>query len=233
MNPVEWISKNAPEPILAVLRPIYRRSRRQILNVADSMKLIGPSTIYDESYYAKRLDDPWRSDAHTVARTIRDYFHPSSVIDFGCAIGSHLEPFHEENIEIKGVEGNPAAFEYAVVPTDYLIVHDLREPYDSQGSYDIALCFEVAEHLPEEYADILVDTLTEASDIVVMTAATPGQGGTHHVNEQPPEYWHRKFESRGFEYNSEAVQTLNDRIEVDESTWILENLMIFQSKSNT
>ena len=233
MNPAEWISKNAPEPILAVLRPIYRRPRRQILNVADSMKLIGPSTIYDESYYAKRLDDPWRSDAHTVARTIRDYFHPSSVIDFGCAIGSHLEPFHEENIEIKGVEGNPAAFEYAVVPTDYLIVHDLREPYDSQGSYDIALCFEVAEHLPEEFADVLVDTLTEASDIVVMTAATPGQGGAHHINEQPPEYWHRKFESRGFEHDSEAVQTLNDRIEVNEATWILDNLMVFQSKADT
>ena len=228
MKPVEWVSRNAPEPVLSVLRPIYRQS----LDIADSLKLVDPSSIYDESYYAKRREDPWRSDARAVATAIRDHFDPDSVIDFGCAIGAHLEPFYEEQIEIKGVEGNPAAFEYAVVPTDFLEEHDLREPYESDRTYDIALCFEVAEHLPEQFADVLVNTLVTSSDTVIMTAAPPGQGGTHHVNEQPSGYWHQKFESRGLVYDSEAVETLTDTIETEETSWILENLMVFRPRSS-
>jgi hypothetical protein len=35
---------------------------------------------------------------------------------------------------------------------------------------------------------------------VVFTAATPGQGGgADHVNEQPHEYWIKKFEQRGYD----------------------------------
>lgn len=230
MGPVNWVSKNAPEFVLNALRPIYRNSRSWALGIADSMKLIGPEKIYDGEYYAKRREDPWRSDAHAVASAIQSHFSPNSVIDFGCAIGAHLEPFYNEDAEIKGVEGNPEAFKHAVVPTDYLVRHDLREPYNPKRSYDLALCFEVAEHLPEQYADVLVDTLTEASDTIVMTAATPGQGGTHHVNEQPPEYWHRKFESHGFGHDTESVRSLSKKIDVNESKWIQDNLMVFESK---
>lgn len=229
MSLIKQISKYAPKPIISILRPIYRKSRSRLLSLADSLKLINPSTIYNEDYYAKRQEDPWRSDAHTVSRAIKDQFNPNSVIDFGCAIGAHLEIFHDHDIRIKGVEGNPDAFQHAIVPTEYLVQHDLREPYKSDRSYDIALCFEVAEHLPEDYANILVDTLSNASNTVIMTAAPPGQGGTHHVNEQPREYWYQKFESRGFEYDSESVQTLRNRIEVNEAHWIEENLMIFRS----
>lgn len=231
MNVVRWIANNAPEPVLVVLKPIYRRSRTLALQIADSLKIIGPSSIYDENYYAKRQEDPWRSDAQIVAIAIREYFNPESVIDFGCAIGAHLEPFYEEDIEIKGVEGNPAAFKYAVIPSKHLEQHDLREPYETEQSYDIALCFEVAEHIPEQFADVLVNTLVESSNTVIMTAATPGQGGTHHVNEQPREYWYKKFENEGMEYDSEAVEKIRSMIEVEETTWIPRNLMIFRSSS--
>lgn len=99
--------------------------------------------------------------------------------------------------------------------------------------YDLALSFELAEHLPERYADNLVDTLANAGDTIVMTAATPGQGGTHHVNEQPREYWYEKFQSRGFEYDSEAVQDLRSMIDVEESTWIPDNIMVFVASDST
>jgi hypothetical protein len=199
---------------------------------ADSLRIIGPDQIYDEDYYSKRREDPWRSDAQSVAIVLNGYFAPDSVIDFGCAIGAYLEPFYDSDVNIKGIEGNSDAFAYAVVPQEYLEKYDLRDQYKPERSYDLALCFELAEHLPEKYADNLVESLIMSSDIVVITAAPPGQGGTHHVNEQPPEYWHQKFESHGFEYDSEAVQTLSNRIEVDEASWIQENLMVFRSKTN-
>jgi len=33
--------------------------------------------------------------------------------------------------------------------------------------------------------------------MVLFSAAVPGQGGEHHVNEQPLEYWRRLFRRRG------------------------------------
>lgn len=211
---------------------VTRWTLRKLKGLADSLRIIGPDQIYDEKYYSKRRDDPWRSDAQNVGTIINDYFDPNSVIDFGCAIGAYLEPFYEEDVDIKGVEGNSAAFDYAVVPQEYLEKYDLRDQYNSECSYELALCFEVAEHLPEKYADNLVDSLTMSSDLIVMTAATPGQDGTHHVNEQPREYWYEKFESRGYEYDSDTVEELQNRIEVERATWVPDNLMVFSLTQN-
>lgn len=205
-------------------------SRTKIYGTADALRLIGPGEIYSEGYYKKRQEEPLRSDARRVSNALLNYFEPSSVIDFGCAIGSHLELFHEEGIKTKGIEGNRAAFNHAVIPREYLEEHDLRDPYEPEYSYDIALCFEVAEHLPERFADRLVDTLVAASNTIVMTAAPPGQVGRHHVNNQPREYWCQKFNSRGMEYDSEAVAWLRKNIEVEEATWIGENMMVFRGR---
>ena len=235
MNITKIVSERAPEPILALIRPIYRRYlrvKRRVISIPgsilDSWRVIGPNSIYDEDYYAKRKGDPWRSEAQHVGQVVNRYFTPDSVIDFGCAIGAHLEPFYERDVDIKGVEGNSKAFDHAVVPQDRLQQYDLRDRYSSKRTYDLVLCLEVAEHIPERYADNLVDTLVEAGETIVMTAATPGQGGTHHVNEQPREYWYKKFESRGYEYDSKAVSDLRDMIEVELTDWIPDNLMVFR-----
>ncbi len=234
MNITEWASNRLPKPILSIVQPvhsffykIYKNAKSQGLKYADRVKLVGPDAIYEENYYAKRQRDPWRSDAHNVASTLNEYFDPDSVIDFGCAIGSHLEPFLEHDVEIKGIEGNSAAFEHAVVPSDTLEQHDLREPYQTARTYDLALCFEVAEHIPDRFADVLVDTLVSASDTIVMTAAPPGQGGTHHVNEQEPDYWYEKFDQRGFVHDEAAERSLKETITVNETSWITDNLMVF------
>ena len=43
-----------------------------------------------------------------------------------------------------------------------------------------------------------MDNLTSFSDVILFSAAIPGQGGTHHVNEQWPSYWIEKFAARGY-----------------------------------
>jgi hypothetical protein len=235
MSPIGWISGRAPSPVVAALRPIYKHIQGLINRVkflGDYLRIIGPDQIYKEDYYSKRRNDPWRSDARIISANLDEYFSPDSVIDFGCAIGGHLEIFYRKGVEIKGVEGNSDAFSHAVVPHEYLEKYDLRNQYISSRSYDLAICFELAEHIPKKYADNLVETLTSASETVVMTAATPGQGGTHHVNEQPREYWYKKFRSRGYSYNQKAVEDLRDQIEVEQSDWIGDNLMVFSANGD-
>ena len=42
-----------------------------------------------------------------------------------------------------------------------------------------------------------MDNITAFSNVILFSAAIPGQGGTHHVNEQWPSYWIEKFRARG------------------------------------
>jgi hypothetical protein len=64
--------------------------------------------------------------------------------------------------------------------------------------YNLAISLEVAEHISQEHAARFIDSLINASDFILFSAAVPGQGGTHHVNEQWPDYWNRLFNERGY-----------------------------------
>jgi len=208
--------------------PINKRIEIARKQIYAQFGLFDPNEEYESEYYAKRREDPWRSDAQNVASALESVFDPDSIIDFGCAIGAYLEPFHDDGVEIHGVDAVEHAFEYAVVPTHNLELHDLTEPYEPKSEYDLVISIEVAEHLPENAAETFVDTLTKAGDTVVMTAAPPGQGGTNHLNEQPPSYWIKKFESRWFEFDRDTVEQLRQRINIEKMTWIEENVFVFR-----
>jgi hypothetical protein len=62
-----------------------------------------------------------------------------------------------------------------------------------------------------------------------MTAATPGQGGTEHVNEQPNEYWIEKFRHRGFALDRETTDRIRrDWARAETAGFYHSNLMIFR-----
>ncbi len=177
MSLTERIGSRMPERLLRIVRPVYYGTIGRVYAIADRYGLIGPDEIYSENYYAKRKEDPWRSDSHEIADALSSEFEPNSVIDFGCAIGAYLEYFYQQDVEVRGVEGSSAALEHVVIPRNEIELHDLREPYHTSDKYDLAMCFEVAEHLPEKFADVFVDSLAQSADVIVLTAAKPGQAG--------------------------------------------------------
>jgi hypothetical protein len=75
---------------------------------------------------------------------------------------------------------------------------DLSEPIDLGRRFDLVQSLEVAEHLPQQRASDFIDVLTAHSPLVMFSAAVPGQGGEHHINEQPLQYWREKFRERGY-----------------------------------
>ena len=64
--------------------------------------------------------------------------------------------------------------------------------------FDLAQSLEVAEHLPKASGERFVDSLCALSDIVMFSAAQPGQGGEGHVNERRPSDWAADFAQRGY-----------------------------------
>jgi hypothetical protein len=102
--------------------------------------------------------------------------------------------------------------------------------FNVDRTFDLAVSMEVAEHLPEMVADRYVDLLTRLSQVIVLTAAPPGQGGTAHLNEQPPSYWISKFQQRGFTHAEELSRRWRESWKAagDVKHWYHHNLMIFR-----
>ena len=66
------------------------------------------------------------------------------------------------------------------------------------------------------------------SDRVIFTAALPGQGGTHHVNEQPHEFWDELFRACGYRRSALAESLLDDLAEIPEPAWMHTNLIVYE-----
>ncbi len=227
------------EGIPELCRSIYRfvrinclkRLKIAVYGVTDRWRITSPDTVYNETYYTKRKEEDWRRDAEQVSETIHELFNPDSVIDFGCAIGNHLEYFHQKGVDINGVEGSSTAINNAVVPRSHLTKHDLRDRYHTSREFDVAICIEVAEHLAEPYSEILVESITDSASVVVFTAAEPNQGGTHHVNEKPRDYWIKLFSKYGFKYDKRKTKKMADGLDLCKTTEVADNLFIFVQRA--
>jgi len=116
-----------------------------------------------------------------------------SVIDVGCGPGTYILPLKNLGFSVFGIDACTAAGSL-LSRKEYRRV-DLRFPWRpaqntcSRERFDLCICFEVAEHLEEHWAKRLIYTLADCADVILFTAATPGQGGTFHENEQPHAYW--------------------------------------------
>ncbi len=159
-----------------------------------------------------------------VVPYLLERFAPNSVIDVGCALGSWLAVFAAEGCEILGLEGEDVADELLEIPRQRVRVVDLEEDLEIPGHFDLALALEVAEHLTEAGGRRLVSLLTSVADIIVFSAAVPGQGGDNHLNEQWPEYWQRLFAEHGFVLEDEIRWQFWQNEEV--AWWYGQNMFI-------
>ncbi|MEI9912656.1 MAG: hypothetical protein WDO71_25275 [Bacteroidota bacterium] len=88
----------------------------------------------------------------------------------------------------------------------------------------------MGEHIDAKYANSYVETLCGLGDIVLFSAAIPGQEGTYHINEQYPNYWAAIFFSKGFV----AIDCLRGNIWDNEkiSWWYRQNVLFFVRKES-
>lgn len=152
------------------------------------------------------------------------------VLDVGCGPGIYVQALLDAGVQATGVDIDPRC---PFVQLD-VFSEDFREQYTSplrgQFKFDLCLCLEVAEHLPEDKADRFVDILTHVAPTVMFSAAVPGQGGHGHINCQPKEYWIEKFGRQNYVLDDSATHQLVEFMRQGyHMGWFVNNVMVFKS----
>jgi hypothetical protein len=105
---------------------------------------------------------------------------------------------------------------------------DFRAEMPKGDKFDVALCLEVGEHLPEERAPALVEALCSLSDRVLFSAAIPGQGGEGHVNEKWPDWWGSIFAGHGLYVDESFRMGLWNEPKIE--PYYRQNLLLFERR---
>ena len=140
------------------------------------------------------------SAASQVLPILFETYKPNSILDVGCGLGNWIEVAKKlSGAEIIGVDGDYVDRSLLKIDENEFVEKDLTKPFDLNRKFDLAICLEVAEHLPEVSAEGFVKSITNHSDVIMFSAALPGQGGQNHINEQWPNYWQEHFNRCGYE----------------------------------
>lgn len=137
-----------------------------------------------------------------VIPKVREYIDFNSVLDVGCGIGVWLNVIEEKfNIQdYLGIDGDYVLEKDLKIDKNKFQSLDLSQEINLKRKFDLAICLEVAEHLPIDSAKILIKNICKHSDTVLFSAAIPKQGGSGHINEQWPSYWQEIFKSFNYDF---------------------------------
>jgi hypothetical protein len=161
------------------------------------------SKMYDAYYFATGCGRPYQRDAEwlrffgAIADRIVSDIQPGTVLDAGCAWGFLVEALRQRDVEAFGVDISDYAMQNVhpeVQP--YCWIGSVAEPFPQK--YDLIVCIEVLEHLPQAQAEQAVQNFCLHSDSVLFSSTPFDYKEATHFNVQLPEYWAELFARQGF-----------------------------------
>jgi SAM-dependent methyltransferase len=164
-----------------------------------------PEAEYGAAYYSNywggggpyERNERWLKFFGDVADGIIRDFHPTSVLDAGCAMGFLVEELRKRGVDASGIDIS----DYAISQVDesaaaHCSVASLTEPLRQR--YDLITCIEVLEHLPPAETDLALANLCGATDRLLISSTPGDYGEPTHLNVLPPEEWSAKLAQQGF-----------------------------------
>lgn len=149
--------------------------------------------IHDEIIHNSRA-------AEQLLPVLFDVYQPHSILDVGCGLGNWIQVAKKLGVpDVVGVDGDYVDRSLLKINAGEFVEKNLTEPFDLKRKFDLVICLEVAEHLPDSSASGLIESLTAHADVILFSAAVPGQGGQNHINEQWPKYWQNLFRKQGYD----------------------------------
>lgn len=157
--------------------------------------------IFDKGIMERVLKAEQKASEIMTKLIYEDLMKPMSVIDIGCGPGHFANEFKKLGCErVDALDIAPISRQF-LNPDITFIQHDLRTPYITNDKYDLVICFEVIEHIEEEFENILCNNIAKCVDgILVISVAPIGQESPGHVNLKKATYWIKKFTDKGLIY---------------------------------
>jgi SAM-dependent methyltransferase len=155
--------------------------------------------------------------------------------DVGCGSGAYAAEAQRQGRQVIACEHHAPGRRLAIKQGVHCRAFDLNAdvPAELGVPFDLVYCFEVAEHLPPNLGDRLIDFLANQGPLVVFSAAHPGQTGHGHINEQPKDYWIERFAKRRMRYCVEESTALIEEFkrQADVAHWLIQNAMAFRRRN--
>lgn len=196
------------EGVSGLTRKVLRKSKETLTGKYEL------NNAYDEGFFAYNLADS-RPQAEWLAPRLAQALNIKSCVDIGCATGHWVSAFLKAGVDAIGVEGSVSAKSQLLCPADRVTFADLREPLTLPAKkVDLVMSIEVAEHIEPKFVDQYLANITRFNPgLIFITAATPGQGGHYHVNEQPFSYWIDQFRKLGYAPDATTRQIVSDLVD--------------------
>jgi len=191
-------------------------------------------SIYKKDFYTDRHTRTQYAAEAILSQVIEVRPSIASAIDIGCGVGTWLNVLQKYGVgDIQGVDGPWVEQKYLEIPSECFRAYNFQNAeieISFNRRYDLAICLEVAEHIPQSKANAFVRNLTTLSDLILFSAAIPGQGGLGHINEQWPSYWASLFLENGYV----AKDILRFRFWNDNEIplWYRQNIILYVSEKN-
>lgn len=187
----------------------------------------------NENFNHRNLFPNTSTSAHKILRLLFELMEiPSSVLDVGGGIGAWSKVFLELGVnQVTCIDDPRVLIGDLMIPRQCFMPWDLSRSFPEPTRVDLAVCLEVAEHLPPENALGLINFLTSCAPIVLFSASIPGQPGYHHINEKPTIYWKRLFGDQGYD----QYDIIRPRIIIDGELpyWYRQNIFVYVSQEGT
>ncbi len=212
--------------------------KNAIFWLGDRMCEVGERTglrflVYNPITWARFFVSGRRSGS-IFSRALSELFPDvKSAIDVGAGTGGYVAGLSKAGLKAAGLEYSAVGRTLAKLQGADVKWFDCstEKGMPDLPKVDLAYSIEVGEHLPEELAPVLVKYICKRADLVVFSAAFPGQGGQGHVNEQPQDYWRKMFEVCGFEFMEAKTKLLASKLEDFEFRgWLPRNVQVFSRR---
>lgn len=212
---------------LALRRATLTRGSHAVSSVGERLNIHAltyhPGIMHGFDTYARQA-------APGFAARLVEVFGPVRYLDVGAGTGRFAEALRAQGVHADACEYSALARKLSARRGLKMFPFDLEaSPVGpSSEGYAAAFSLEVAEHVPPQLGDRLVDYLTQFPT-VVFTAAHPGQGGIGHINEQPQEYWARRFTSCGHRRRPDLEARFLACDAAIPHDWLTTNLMVYSA----
>lgn len=177
--------------------------------IAQLGELLNCSTLIYNPLVMRHFHETALLDAPIVSNALLTTFpHATRIVDVGSGSGAFSAGLIQRGCTVVALERSPHGRALAKKQGVSCRNFDLTDspPAILNETFDLAICFEVAEHLTPELGEKLLGFLCGLKTPIVFSAAHPGQGGTGHINEQLPQYWINRFGDLGLLFDANSTE---------------------------